>query len=293
MKKIAVLLTVFNRKTVTINGLRSLRKAIESVSVEACEFYVYMTDDGCTDGTTEAVLSEFPWVKVVQGNGDLYWGGGMRAAWEAAVKCRMDYDYYLWFNDDTILTHNAIEVLLKHSKNVNDDSIIVGATSDTKSHNIITYSGYRNNKERIVPNGELQRCEYFNGNIVLIPQKVYSLIGMNDSVFSHSIGDFDYGLRARRNGILSYVASTIIGYCDRHNTMPTWCNPCCSLGERWRSFKSPLGAAPLEYFIFDYRYKGVVRAILGLITTFAVFLFPRFFVYKLRNNPMYYNNSSK
>lgn len=51
---------------------------------------------------------------------------------------------------------------------------------------------------RIIPNGKLQLCEYFNGNIVLIPQAVYSVVGMNNPSYSHSIGDFDYGLRAKK-----------------------------------------------------------------------------------------------
>ena len=55
MKRIAVLLTVYNRKEVTLKGLRSLYNAIAFLKnlhpkKDYC-FDVYMTDDGCTDGT--------------------------------------------------------------------------------------------------------------------------------------------------------------------------------------------------------------------------------------------------
>lgn len=96
---------------------------------------------------------------------------------------------------------------------------------------------------RIIPNGKLQLCEYFNGNIVLIPQAVYSVVGMNNPSYSHSIGDFDYGLRAK-NGILSYVSTMIVGYCDRHNAIPIWCNSNYSLKKGGFHLEVLLGQLP-------------------------------------------------
>lgn len=47
---------------------------------------VYLTDDGSTDGTTEMLREKYPQVKVVSGNGNLFWDRGMHAAWREAVK---------------------------------------------------------------------------------------------------------------------------------------------------------------------------------------------------------------
>ena len=52
MKTIAVLLTVFNRREKTIECLKNL--FAQDIPAEY-SIMVYLTDDGCTDGTPEAV----------------------------------------------------------------------------------------------------------------------------------------------------------------------------------------------------------------------------------------------
>ena len=105
INRIAVLLTVFNRKKQTILCLDSLfRQEIpEDYSIS-----VFLTDDGCTDGTTQAVLQQFPSkVNIIQGDGNLFWNRGMWTAWNIAAK-EYDYDFYLWLNDDTVLKEGAL-----------------------------------------------------------------------------------------------------------------------------------------------------------------------------------------
>ena len=80
-----MLVTVFNRCDITIQGLRRLYVAIAALPGDYF-FDVYLTDDGCTDGTPKAVAAEFPDIHIVQGDGSLFWGGGMRLAWKAAVE---------------------------------------------------------------------------------------------------------------------------------------------------------------------------------------------------------------
>ena len=47
-------------------------------------------------------LERHPDVRLLRGNGQLYWNGGMRRAFGEAMAA--DYDYYLWMNDDTSST---------------------------------------------------------------------------------------------------------------------------------------------------------------------------------------------
>ena len=47
-KTVAVLLTVFNRKDITLKGLSTLYAAMKPVE-DKYSFDVYMTNDGCTD----------------------------------------------------------------------------------------------------------------------------------------------------------------------------------------------------------------------------------------------------
>lgn len=60
-KDVAVIMTVHNRKAQTIECLNHLYN-------EASVFDVYLTDDGCTDGTSEEIVSKFPNVYILNGD---------------------------------------------------------------------------------------------------------------------------------------------------------------------------------------------------------------------------------
>ncbi len=288
VKRIAILLTVFNRREITLKGLRSLHNAISKLPADKYKFNIYMTDDGCTDGTSEAVQDQFPEVTIVYSKGDLFWNRGMFLAWKSASKLK-DFDFYLWLNDDIVLFENALDIVFSNSKSKDYKSVIVGATCDSKTKTKTTYSGYTSKRNRIPVNGELQECDYFNGNLVLIPFYVYKIVGTNDPIFHHSLGDFDYGLRMKVAGLHSFVSSCFVGVCDRHNCLPKWCDPEISFTNRWKNYLSDLGAAPRDNFIFNKRHYGVFYAIRCLSLSFLNFLFPTLFVKRNRNKEQYFS----
>ena len=82
MASVAVLVTCFNRMQITLRCLRDLTKEPLSSTLSLS---VYLVDDASTDGTREAVCSEFPAVHLLNGNGHLFWGGGMRLAFGEAL----------------------------------------------------------------------------------------------------------------------------------------------------------------------------------------------------------------
>lgn len=260
MKTVAVLLTVFNRKNKT---LQCLEKLYKQLPIENHQVDIYLTNDGCTDGTPEAIAQKFPEVNIIHSKGNLFWNRGMYTAWEEATK-RKEYDYYLWLNDDTFIYPDSISRLLNDSTSVKDEAIICGATCSEKDGKP-TYGG-RNNNGIIPPNGSLQICQHFNGNVVLIPRYVYQRIGDLDYTYSHALGDFDYGLRAEKLGIKSYQSKEYIGTCEQHNSLAKWCNSSYPLKERIRVFHSPLGGHPKENFYFERKHYGVFPACLHYFT---------------------------
>ena len=87
MIKIAVLLTVFNRKEKTINSLNELYNSFKLFNLEnKYAIDVYLTDDGCTDGTSAEVQKNFPQVIILKSKGDLFWNRGMINSWKEAAK---------------------------------------------------------------------------------------------------------------------------------------------------------------------------------------------------------------
>ena len=93
-KKIAILLTVFNRKETTLFCLNSLFKQKIKSNVN---FEVFLVDDGSTDGTSNEISIKFPDVNLIKSDGNLFWNGGMRLAWENAI-AKEKYDF-LHFNN--------------------------------------------------------------------------------------------------------------------------------------------------------------------------------------------------
>lgn len=53
--------------------------------------HIVVCDDNSCDGTREALMSQYPSIFVVQGNGELFWARGMATAMKAAEKIKTDF----------------------------------------------------------------------------------------------------------------------------------------------------------------------------------------------------------
>lgn len=269
MNLIAVLLSCHNRKQKTLKCLKFLNDQV-GIDTEY-KIEIFLVDDGSTDGTAEAISLDFPQVNIIKGNGELYWNRGMHLAWETAAAYK-DFDYYLWLNDDTFLFKNTLENLFSKTFAT---SIVCGATKSSILNNA-TYGGISNkNNKLLIPNGSYQNADYCNGNCVLIPSNVYKKLGNLDPIFQHALGDFDYSLRARKQGIEIKVAPDFIGYCEIHDFTPKWRSKSLNVLNRLNNLYNPLsGCYPTEYFVFDKRHNGLFTACLHYFTIHIRCLFP-------------------
>ena len=274
MKRLAIIMTVFNRKAHTLQCLKNIEgqtiHANKDVKVD-----IFLTNDGCTDGTREAVKELFPHVNIIEGDGSLFWNRGMYAAWQEAAKG--DYDFYLWLNDDTHLKNDSIERLLSCSGNKNDKAVIIGSCSSSTSEDEITYGGHSKDGKLIKDVSKEQECVIFHGNIVLIPRFIFERIGFNDRRYRHAMGDFDYSLMVHKKGLESYVATGVFGICDLHTSKPKWCDSKVKLTERWKAFHKPggNGSNPFEYFYYRRKNYGVLPACLTFVSNYIHVLFPK------------------
>lgn len=269
-KHLAVLLTVFNRRDLTVKCLQRLyeQKIPENVKME-----VYLTDDGSTDGTKKAVLDNFPQVHVIDGDGSLFWNRGMWTAWDVARNDN-DYDYYLWLNDDTYIYDKCIMSLLKCCIMNDNKAIIVGACQSS-NHKGMTYGGQNKKRDFVKPNGSIdERIAYFNGNIVLIPIYIYHKLGNLNYKFRHSRGDIDYGFRANKKGLLIIQYRDYLGECDLHNRPSSWCDPKVPIQKRIKCFYQPTGMRPSELFYSERRMLGIIPACFHILTIHIRLLFP-------------------
>lgn len=272
-KNIAVLMTVHNRKEKTLACVKNI---LQQEGLQNITLQVYLTDDGCTDGTIEAVKEYFPDLIIIKGNGSLFWNRGMNYAWREAAKS--EHDFYLWLNDDTMLKKEAINILIKCAEQTNSQSIIVGSTYASESIPLLTYGGRkRNRKHTLIPPHEnhLIECDTFNGNIVLIPRNVFQKVGYNDEYFHHSFGDIEYGLRASKLGLKNYIAPGILGYCKRNNPIPIFRRKNISLFKRYKLLYSPLGYNPKEDYHLNKKFYPLILCILWFIKLHINVLFTK------------------
>lgn len=271
MRSVAAMLTVHNRRDKTIACLENLttQRLPSGVLLD-----VYLVNDGCTDGTEQAVTEQYPNVNIIQGDGSLYWNRGMWTAWDVASK-KKKYDYFLWLNDDTFLLENAVRQLLDLSEHHNNAAIVVGATKASVG-NKLTYGGHT--RTNICPcDGMAKEVYGFNGNIVLVPHAVFAVLGNLDYYYSHGKGDFDYALRARKAGIMMFQCGNVLGICDEHKHFATWCDPEVPICQRWKAMHSPTGMPPNEMFHYE-KQINVWTALYHVATIYLRCAFPIFWI---------------
>ena len=268
--EIAVLLTCHNRKEKTVTCLDSLFNADlhSNYSLE-----VFLVDDGSTDETSQAIKEKFPQINIIEGNGNLYWNRGMHLAWKTAISVK-EYEYYLWLNDDVTIDNKGLTTIINNAKEM-PNSIICGVMQSALEKDIITYGGKNIEGKLIEPTGKPLPCKYINGNMVLIPNSIVKNIGILDPFYPHAIGDYEYGLRAIKAGYQCFISSYFTGLCENNPSLPKWCLSNVNFKDRLESLYSPLGNShPYYFFIYEYKYHGLLVALKHHITIHLRVLYP-------------------
>ena len=234
--RLAVLMTCHNRVATTLECLKWLRPQLGS------EDKVFLVDDGSTDGTGARVRAEFPMVRVIDGDGSLYWAKGMRKAWEEAANDG-DWGAYLWLNDDTVLHPNAIEKML-----AKDDghSLVVGDLRDSTGR--LVYG--------------LNVDGWVNGNCVLVPRAIYESIGEICGEYSHAWADSDYACQVNHAGF-AIVGAGVVGITEWHPLRPSLAGK--SLAERWRLLFDPKGWNLHDLWLYRRRNWSVFYAVASVV----------------------------
>lgn len=272
--RIAVLITCFNRVETT---LRCLKGLLEQELPAQCCVDIYLVDDASPDQTGAKVKAWFGDrcdsrfnCFVIKGTGNLFWCKGMRLAWDTAIGRGVDYDYWMWLNDDVLLCEGAFVGVIRDDDIVmrrdGKAGIIVGTFCPSKEDCRATY-GLCDERGRVVqPNGipQWQDGELMNGNLVLIPRSVYTVVGPIFGGYSHGYADSDYRMMCKGKGIKAYASSTIVGICPREprrylNYVKT------NMIGRIRMLNKPKGIPICDAVLYRWRHWGALRAGISLL----------------------------
>lgn len=263
MNQVAVLLTCFNRKEKTIQCLEQLLHLNKDVDI-------YLVDDNSTDGTYGVVAEQFPYIKLIKGNGNLFWNRGMHLAWTEAAK--KDYDFYLWLNDDVILHLICFQELFECVK-ITDNKAIIAGIIESVDNKITLYGGTDKNKKLIQPNGKLNPITNLNGNVVLVTKYVFNKVGIFDPFYHHDLGDVDYGLRAQKVNIGVFTTRIPIASGEKNSICRERQNK-TTLTKRFKKLYSPLGSNPTIIFYYRKKYFGLLNAILFYVFIHFINIIP-------------------
>lgn len=202
MNMVYVIIPAHNNKKEVIEVLTCLHK----------QTYKYINliliDDGSYDGTEEEVKKFFPKVKILKGNGNLWWTGANILGVNYVLRKAKDDDFILLLNNDLIVNEDYIENLVNASNSNN--RAIVGSTLVDYINPDFMEGGIKIDKNlNIFVNRDKENIENtdieFNidvlpGRGTLIPIEVFKKIGnFNFVKLPHYGADYEFTYRAKRN----------------------------------------------------------------------------------------------
>lgn len=217
-------MTCFNRREKTLRCLAALQEGWEKAG-KGFSPSLFLTDDGCSDGTADAVRErQFPFpVHILPGTGNLFWNGGMIHSWKAAL-AEGGFDGYLWLNDDTYALPEFWEDLAaadafsleKYGKH----GIYVGSTKDQDT-GTFTYGGFNYVSkislldQFVIPDGRtFQPCQAAHGNITYVSHQVVEKMGIFCEKYWHGGTDHDYTYLAHKAGFPLLVLPRFSAICQ-------------------------------------------------------------------------------
>lgn len=206
MNKIFVVIPVHNRILYTQSCLLSLRDQ------RFRNYEVVVVDDGSTDGTGDMVITEFPEVTLLRGDGNLWWSASTNLGVEYALD--EGADYIITLNNDTLVAEDFLEKMFLWAEKTPNS--LLGAFAIDAGTKKPVYGGERINwitagyvnllavldKEQWTG---LHEVTHFPGRGLLIPSIVFKKIGLFAAdIFPQSAADEDFTHRAIRAGFPVY-----------------------------------------------------------------------------------------
>jgi len=198
--KVTITISTYNRKKDLIECLESIKEG------DYPNIGIVVADNGCVDGTAEAVKKRFPDVKVIRTEKNLGVSGGKNLAIKNAPK---DSDYLLLLDDDYILKKNAISELVKAIDNKKEYGAATAKVLYFENPQIVQLAGAKVglftgiNYIRNGPDGK-EFSKFVDtegiGGTGLVKMEVIKKVGLYDENYHYYYEDADLGIRIIKAG---------------------------------------------------------------------------------------------
>lgn len=226
---LSVIIPVFNGINYTQKCLHKLFDLKTKLGNPGEHITIVVVDDGSTDGTTQWIMQNYPSVHLIQGDGSLWWSGGINKGVHYALKT-LNSDYILWWNNDVFPREDYFEKLFSIIENHHED-VIIGSKIYVLDNDLVWGMGGKFDPvngtrymygERQKDNPALQKpveVDWFPGMGTTIHRSVFDTIGFLDEVnFPQYYGDSDFTLRAKAAGFRLIAFPDLVASNDNTNT---------------------------------------------------------------------------
>jgi len=214
--RIWIAIPVFNRINYTLKCLESL------YNQSYRQFEIVVCDHGSTDNTSRIISEKYPDVIVLNESSDLWWTGATNCCVRYILEhASSDKDLILTLNNDLEVGDDYLSTLLDVSLR-NPQSIVTSSGYDInsgkmiESGSILSWVTSKTRKLKPVNNSQVNECNiaevtHAPGRGTLVPIEVFREIGLYDERhLPHYGADYDFTLRARKNGYKVYIS-----YCSK------------------------------------------------------------------------------
>ncbi|MGD9420057.1 MAG: glycosyltransferase family 2 protein [Verrucomicrobiota bacterium JB025] len=238
-----IIIPVFNPPPSLLHNLAELEQATPGALSK-----VLLIDDASTNGVPLQAAERFPQLTRVEGDGTLWWCGGMKRGMALALDAGVDV--VCWLNHDCIPAHGTIERLVGIAAGEGFGAVSAWCRS-TEARDYPVNPGFRNLKE--IPVEELERNELVtvdgvNGNCVAINADAIRKVGLPNTDKHPHYGDGPYAYRLHKAGFRNAVCTPARAWLEREY------DRCIDI--KWRcSFWNESLANKLRYYFLSRKSK--------------------------------------
>jgi len=203
---IAIIVLNFNKRNDILDCLKSI------FNLEYPEIEVIVVDNGSTDGSSEAIKSEYPDVHLVESKKNLGVAGGRNIGIKYADQ-KFNYKYLLFLDDDIIIEKKALTEMVCSFYKDKSIGIVAPKCLLSKTPGVIGYAGGMSvnlfsGKIINIGGGEKDEGQFDKpgfisscGGLCLISRELINQVGIFDEKFNpYGWEDVDLSLRARQKG---------------------------------------------------------------------------------------------
>ena len=202
-KLVNIFILNWNGKIMTLDCLRSLEK------VTYPNINLVLIDNGSTDGSVNLIKKEFPNIEIIQSKENLGYAGGNNYGFK---NVKIQSEYSIFINNDTLVSPNFINPLIKPLKN---DSLIMQTSPKifyADDPNLLWFTGgylnllfgwIRHRGIRKIDKGQYNNStliDYATGCCFCMRTKDFESFKMFDESFSMYGEDVDLSIRLRKEG---------------------------------------------------------------------------------------------